>query len=433
MRLRMALVGGGLLALLVVAFPSFCRADRPAPFYLHSGDRVVFYGDSITEQRRYTTYIETYCVAHFPKEHFTFINSGWGGDRVTGGGGGPIDLRLKRDVLAYKPTVVTICLGMNDAGYQPFNLKLYQTFIQGYRHIIETLKQNLPGVRITLLTAPAFDDVTRPQAFPGGYNSTLTAFNEGVKQLAREYHLVLADTNVPLVSLLARAVVADPKLAPSIIPDRVHPDFSGHLIMASAVLLAWNAPSIVADIAVDARSGKLLRAENTHITNLQVGQGTVSFDEEDNSLPWPFDRDPQKNPATLLALSCSDVENELNRYQLQVAGLSAPNYTLKVDGQPVATLSAQELEQGIDLAALPLLPACQQAQQLLDLAYRHINIHFQRWRVVQVPHANQRMEVSPEIQQQMNTLDAQEADVVHQEGQAAQPRTHHMELVPATQ
>lgn len=423
---NMAIVG-----LLCAFLPAIARADKPTPFYLHNGDRVVFYGDSITEQRRYTTYIETYCVAHFPKEHFTFINSGWGGDRVTGGGGGPIDLRLKRDVLAYKPTVVTICLGMNDAGYRPFSPQLYQTFIQGYRHIIETLEKNLPGVRITLLTAPAYDDVTRPPNFPGGYNSVLTAFNEGVKELAREYHLVLADTNAPLVSLLARAIVADPKLAPTIIPDRVHPDYSGHLIMASAVLLAWNAPSTVADVEIDADSGQLTHAENTHITHLQTTNGTVSFDETDNSLPWPFDRDPNKNPATLLALSCSDVENELNRYQLKVTGLTAAAYTLKVDGQNVAQLTPQELAQGIDLAALPMLPTCAQAQKVLDLANRHVALHFQRWRVVQVPNANG-LEVPPAIQQQMDALDSQEAEVVAQERLAALPTTHHVELVPST-
>ena len=35
----------------------------------------------------------------------------------TGGGGGPIDLRLQRDVLSYHPTVMTIMLGMNDGRY----------------------------------------------------------------------------------------------------------------------------------------------------------------------------------------------------------------------------------------------------------------------------------------------------------------------------
>src|SRR5205809_2158114 len=97
-----------------------------AQFYLKDGDRVVFYGDSITDQRLYTVLVETYIVTRFPKLHVTFVHSGWGGDRVTGGGGGPVDVRLKRDVVAYKPTVMTVMLGMNDAGYRAFDEGLFK-------------------------------------------------------------------------------------------------------------------------------------------------------------------------------------------------------------------------------------------------------------------------------------------------------------------
>src|SRR5438128_3922088 len=81
-------------------------------FYLRDGDRVVFYGDSITDQRQYTVYTELFAVTRFPTLDVNFTHSGWGGDRVSGGGGGPIDVRLKRDVFAYKPTVMTVMLGM---------------------------------------------------------------------------------------------------------------------------------------------------------------------------------------------------------------------------------------------------------------------------------------------------------------------------------
>ena len=47
-------------------------------FFIHDGDRVVFLGDSITEQKLYTTYIEAYTVTRFPKQEFHFWNSGWG-------------------------------------------------------------------------------------------------------------------------------------------------------------------------------------------------------------------------------------------------------------------------------------------------------------------------------------------------------------------
>ena len=417
--------------LVTLCLPRLSSSLERPQFYLHNGDRVVFYGDSITEQLRYTTYIETYCVTRFPKDHFTFVNSGWGGDRVTGGGGGPIDLRINRDILPYKPTVVTICLGMNDGGYQAFNPNLFRIYVNGYRHIITTLLKQLPGVRITLLTAPAFDDVTRPANFPGGYNSTLTAFNEAVKRLARQYHLTLADTNAPLVAILARSVAADPKQAIKIIPDRVHPSFGGHLIMAAAVLHAWNAPEDVAEVSVNSTTGTISLSKNTHLSNMKVNSqtGEISFTETDDSFPWPIYRDPKTNPNTMLALTNSDVEKDLNNYRLQVTGLKPGSYLLKVDGTPIGQVTGEALQDGIDLATLPTLPTNLQSQKILALAFKHIFIHFKRWRVVQVPHSNG-MTIPDNILKQMDALDRQEAQVDVDEHKAVQPAAHFIELIP---
>src|SRR6059058_1211100 len=121
------LAAAGLTALAASAF-----AAENSDFYLRDGDRVVFYGDSITDQRLYTTFVETYAVTRFPRLNLSFVHSGWGGDRVTGGGGGPIDVRLERDVEAYKPTVVTIMLGMNDASYREFRDPIFKTYADGY-------------------------------------------------------------------------------------------------------------------------------------------------------------------------------------------------------------------------------------------------------------------------------------------------------------
>ena len=124
------------------------RVNTGKPFYLHNGDRVVFYGDSITQQRFYTNFVETYVVTRFPRLDVSFVNSGWGGDRSVGGKGGPVEVRLARDVIAYKPTAITIMLGMNDGRYRPFNPEVFHTFTSGYEEIVETLKSALPGSAI---------------------------------------------------------------------------------------------------------------------------------------------------------------------------------------------------------------------------------------------------------------------------------------------
>src|SRR5947209_4663112 len=118
-----------LACLLFILLPALAPvAQAQGNFYLRNGDRLVFYGDSITDQRLYTTDVEAYVVTRFPRMNVTFIHSGVGGDRVTGGGAGPIDVRIDRDILAYKPTVLTIMLGMNDASYRPFDQSVFATY-----------------------------------------------------------------------------------------------------------------------------------------------------------------------------------------------------------------------------------------------------------------------------------------------------------------
>lgn len=94
-------------------------------FHLKNGDRVVFFGDSITDQRLYTTFTETFVLTRFPDRKIAFTHSGWGGDRVTGGAGGGIAQRLDRDVFPYQPTVVTIMLGMNDGRVRAFDQQIF--------------------------------------------------------------------------------------------------------------------------------------------------------------------------------------------------------------------------------------------------------------------------------------------------------------------
>ena len=173
------------LAAILCAVPAALAQKND--FSLHDGDHVLFYGDSITDQRNYTMMIETYIVTRYPTMKVRFTNSGWGGDRVTGGGGGDIDLRLSRDVVPFKPSVITIMLGMNDGGYKAATEASDKAYFDGYRHIYQTLQKDVPGARITAIEPSPYDDVTRPPAFPvqGGiaYNDVMKAYGKWGEQL----------------------------------------------------------------------------------------------------------------------------------------------------------------------------------------------------------------------------------------------------------
>ena len=192
-------------------------------FFLKSGDTVVFYGDSITDQRLYTTFAETFAVTRFPNLDLKFVHSGWGGDRVSGGGGGPIDVRLTRDVYPYRPTVMTIMLGMNDGRYRAFDQETFDTFAAGMKSIVKNVKSTVPGIRIMLVEPSPYDDVTRPPLFDDGYNAVLVRYGKFLRDLARAESLSTADLNASVVEELSNANTIDPEGAKKLLPDRVHP------------------------------------------------------------------------------------------------------------------------------------------------------------------------------------------------------------------
>ena len=265
MRMKLSVVSAVLVSVLPVA-----GADS---FYLKSGDRVVFYGDSITDQRLYTVITEAYVATRYPSLDVTFVHSGWGGDKVSGGGGGPVDVRLTRDVIAYKPTVMTVMLGMNDGLYRAETEATDRAYFDGYRHIVDTIKSSIPSIRITAIQPSPYDDVTRPAMFPGGYNQVLISFSKWIANYAEQNGLSVADLNTPVVAMLRRANELDPVEAAKIIKDRVHPGFSGHLIMAEALLKAWNARPLVSSVAIDAGAKpKLENAEHASVTEVAGGR-----------------------------------------------------------------------------------------------------------------------------------------------------------------
>lgn len=399
-------------------------AQRPAnSFYLKSGDRVVFYGDSITDQRLYTTFVETYVLTRYPALDVSFVHSGWGGDRVTGGGGGKVEQRLERDVLAYRPTVITIMLGMNDASYKAYDQAVFDIYSNGYEGIVKRLKAALPAVRMTLIQPSPFDDVTRPPTFEGGYNAVLLRYGQFVKQLAEREHLDAADLNTSVVAALQKAHIADPATAQKIVPDRVHPGPGGHLLMAAALLRAWGTPAVVSHLEMDAAAQQATRAERTKVSELKSAAGALSWTQTDDALPFPFD---MKDQTLALAVKSSDIFETLNRQVLKVSNLSGANYTLKIDGQEVTTLSKEELAAGVNLATLRT-PMLQQAMDVHDLTLKHNNLHFARWRTVQVP--LQEIQ-TPAVKNAMKALDDVEAEVIAQQKTKRQPQPHRFELVP---
>jgi lysophospholipase L1-like esterase len=187
------------LALLVMNAPP----SHSQQLALHDGDRVVFYGDSITAQRLYTRFVEDFVLTRYPQMHMTFWNAGIPGDTVYGGYTGDMPARLKRDVVPHQPTVITVMLGMNDGYYMAFNQKYLEVYKDGYRKLLDALQSEIPPARVILISPTPYDEVTHGTEF-AGYNGVVSRHAAFVKELATVAHLGFSDFNQVEIGLLNR-------------------------------------------------------------------------------------------------------------------------------------------------------------------------------------------------------------------------------------
>ncbi len=411
-----------------------------AEFFIHDGDRVVFLGDSITEQRLYTTYIEAYALTRHPEWKLFFRNVGWGGDTSWLRQRAHPDERqlfaadtearermvkeavgrgLERDVLPLKPTVVTVKFGMNDHSYQAFREDIFRVYVRSQEEIAQRLEAN--GARVAFLTPQPIED-KRPDPDQDVRNQSLRKFCDGLKDVAAKENAVFVDQFDPYMAILLRERPSNPGGYVGG-GDAVHPGPIGHTVMAWAVLKGLGAPALVSRVAIDC-AAKKASTERCRIDNLKTADGVISFDRIDEALPMPIDERAEA------ALKLAPVLADLDRYELQVTGLSKPSYELTIDGESAGTLATEELAKGCNLANLAG-PITQQARQVLTLVFKKNDLYFTRWRNVQLysfPEWAQSAAAEQSRKEELARLDQQIKEYEAQIDTARKPNSHHFEL-----
>jgi len=427
-----------LATLLVLSLASGALAGD---FLIRDGDRVVFLGDSITEQRLYTTYIEAYALSRHPQWKLSFRNVGWGGDTAwlrqrthpdekllfaaddetqqkmvedsVGKG-------LERDVLPLKPTFITIKFGMNDHSYQKFREDIFKAYVRSQTQLAKVLQGH--GARVAFLTPQPIED-KRPDPDQDVRNQSLRKFSDGIKEVAQKQGATFVDQFDPYMAIMLRERATDPK---AFIGggDAVHPGPAGHTMMAWAVLKGLGATALVSHAEIDGKAGKVTAAQNCRVENLKASESGVSFDRTDDALPMPID------PRAQGALSLAPILADLDQYDLQVTGLAAGSYQLAIDGESIAKVSADELGKGWSLAN-QAGPITEQAQDLLKHIFKKNELYFQRWRNVQLlslPAWALGQEVEARRVTEEQRLDQEVAGAEAKIDQLRKPKTHHFEL-----
>jgi lysophospholipase L1-like esterase len=429
--------------MVAAALAAVSTSPKADEFLIHDGDRVVFLGDSITEQRLYTTYIEGYTLSRHPDWKLSFRNVGWGGDtswlrqrahpdEAKLFAAAPeaqeqmiekaVKNGLDRDVLPLHPTFVTIKFGMNDFSYQAFRPDIFAAYTRSQTELAKVLTG--AGARVAFLTPQPIED-KRPDPDQDIKNQSLRKFSDGLKEVAATTHTAFVDQFDPYMHIMMAERAKNPKAFIGA-GDAVHPGPQGHTLMAWAVLKGLGATALVSSASIDA-SGKNVQAEGCTVENVRAADHVLSFDRLDNALPMPIDKRAEG------ALALAPVLDDLSQLELKVTGLPGGTYAVTIDGEPAGNVAADALSKGWNFSHVAG-PITKQGNELLDLIFKKNDLYFQRWRQVQLftfPNWAQGADIEAHRTEELKRLDGQIAEFESNIDSVRKPKKHHFEIKAA--
>lgn len=311
---------------------------------LQPGDSVAICGDSITEQKLYSVFIEDYLLMCQPVTNLTAHQFGWSGERADG-----FASRINGEVLPFHPAVATTCYGMNDGAYAPIDAGRQTAYRKSTEAIVKQFRD--AGVHLIVIGSPSPVDSDSFDRFgrsikAATYNQTLADLTRIAGEVAREQGVVFANVYAPMTQVMQAAKAkygVDYHVAGA---DGIHPAPNGHLVMAYAFLKALGCSGDIGTFTWDAQSGIATATEGHKITS--TAKGIIEIE----STRYPFccsgkPADPNSPTGVLEFLPFNE---ELNRLQLVVRNSSATQLTVTW-GNHAKLFTAAQLERGINLAA----------------------------------------------------------------------------------
>ena len=206
---------------------------------LQKQQKLVMIGDSITDAGRtqpiaeglgdplgrgYVTMVEALMGSTYPQLAIRIVNVGTSGHTTR-----DLKARWKKDVLDLKPDWVSCMIGTNDV-WRQFDLprqKEIHVLPDEYRANLDALvEQTRPLVKGFVLMTPFFIEINRADAM----RKRTDEYGAIVKEVAKKYDAVCVDTQA------AFDRVQEHYYSATLSWDRVHPNQTGHMVLARAFL-----------------------------------------------------------------------------------------------------------------------------------------------------------------------------------------------------
>lgn len=322
------------------------KAPAPGPLLLKEGDRLAIIGDSITEQKMYSRIIETYLTACVPELKITARQFGWSGETAEG-----FLHRMTNDCLRFKPTVATLCYGMNDHRYRPFDQENAEWYLEKYSAVMGNLLAanarvvlGSPGCVGRVPTWTHSSDFTRDEL-----NINLCALRDMDIAIAKKENVRFADVFWTMFKAgyegqtrygtTSEAYMISGK-------DGVHPGWAGHLVMAYTFLRTMGLDGDLGTLTVDLGAQTATATAGHTVESFASNQLTVV------SMKYPFCAGGATNSDNSIRSGTTLVPffEELSRFRLVVSNAPATQYQI-VWGNTTNLYTSSQLAAGVNLAA----------------------------------------------------------------------------------
>lgn len=316
-------------------------AGAAAPSQLPPDARVAIVGDSITEQKQYSKFIETYLLACLGRKDISCFQFGWSGETASG-----FKARLENDLSVFNPSVATLCYGMNDGHYVPYAEAIGADYEANMRAVLTKLLA--VGVKNIAVGTPGAVDTkyfVKPGATPAQYNDNLAHLGAIDQKLSAEFKQAFANVHETMINAMAKAKAANGEDYDVCGKDGVHPGANGQLLMAMAILKSLGCDGNIGEITIDLKGQSVASPGHKIISN-----NGGSMELESTTWPFCFDADPKASGSTRSILPFCSFNDDLNRLTLRVKNLTAAKAKVTW-GTESKEFSREQLAAGINLAA----------------------------------------------------------------------------------
>ena len=318
----------------------------PVPFAFHHGDRLAICGDSITEAARYSRMLETYLAVCVPELGVTVRTHGKGGEKSD-----QFLKRLPQDVLSFRPTVATLCYGMNDHGYvNDRGGGFGRKFHTNYAHVVQGLLD--AHVRVVVSSPgcigklPPWDFVKQYHGTEEGLNLNLCGLRNHTVAIAEQFRLPYVDTfwNLFTARFDARQRFG-PEYALCGHKDGVHPLWAGHVVMVYGFFKALGFDGDLGTIRVDLAARTATATKAHTVTGCTADAVTLVS----RSYPYCAEGSITNDDSIRSGMALVPFNRDFNRLILKVSGATAKAYQITW-GPTAREYTAAQLGQGINLA-----------------------------------------------------------------------------------